>query len=82
MMLVRGRDERVMSILTILSLSIKFPTYGGWWCVKVGTQSWYSGTHLFILEQSYYSFFLPALSAQMLPMLLALINCSVGMLPA
>jgi len=74
MVLVRGRNEGLMSILAILPLSIELPTYGGWWCVKVETQSWHSGIHLCILEQSYFSF-LPALSAQVLPMLLALVSC-------
>lgn len=81
MVLVSGRDEKLTSVLTILPLSIKLPTYGGWWCVKVGTQSWYSRTRLFVLEQSYFSC-QPALSAQVLPVLLALTSCSIGVLAA
>lgn len=47
--------------------------------MKEETQSWNSGTHLFILEQKYFSS-LPALSAQVLPLLLAQISCSVGVI--
>lgn len=43
---MRGRDERLTSVLAILPLSIKLSTYGGWQWVKAGTQSWHSGTHL------------------------------------